>query len=237
MSRRCAACSIPSVPAATVAGLDLVRDAAGELLVLEDNLRMPSGATYALAVREAVAPELGAAHCAAASSSGYASLLGAAIAAAAPADVAEPAAAILSDGAESGTYYEHRRFSRELAIPIVTPRQLELSRGRLYRRQGRRREQVQVVYRRTDEDRLRGPDGALTALSGELLLPALRAGSLSVCQRLRHRPGRRQADLPSTWSRDGALLPRRGAAAAVRASYDLSTRHARKRRSAASTNW
>ena len=29
--------------AATVAGLDLIRDAGGEMLVLEDNLRMPSG--------------------------------------------------------------------------------------------------------------------------------------------------------------------------------------------------
>ena len=50
----------PGVPPATVAGMDLIRDADGELLVLEDNLRMPSGATYAIAVREAVGPELGA---------------------------------------------------------------------------------------------------------------------------------------------------------------------------------
>ena len=48
----------PGVPPATVAGLDLVRDADGELLVLEDNLRMPSGASYARAVREAVEPAL-----------------------------------------------------------------------------------------------------------------------------------------------------------------------------------
>ena len=39
----------PSVPPATVAGLDLVRGRDGELLVLEDNLRMPSGAAYAAA--------------------------------------------------------------------------------------------------------------------------------------------------------------------------------------------
>ena len=49
----------PGVPPATVAGMDLIRDADGELLVLEDNLRMPSGATYAIAVREAVGPALG----------------------------------------------------------------------------------------------------------------------------------------------------------------------------------
>jgi uncharacterized circularly permuted ATP-grasp superfamily protein len=166
----------PGVPAATVAGLDLVRDAGGEILVLEDNLRMPSGATYALAVREAVAPEIGAAT-AARELGGYTGLLGEAIAAAAPAGVDEPAAAILSDGAESGAYYEHRRFAAELGIPIVTPRRLELSRGRIYRRRGRRRERLDVLYRRTDEDRLSTPDGALTGL-GELLLPALEAGRL-----------------------------------------------------------
>jgi carboxylate-amine ligase len=37
----------PGQPAAAVAGFDLVRDASGALLVLEDNLRMPSGAAYA----------------------------------------------------------------------------------------------------------------------------------------------------------------------------------------------
>src|SRR5215218_1823514 len=38
-------------PPATVAGLDLIRDEEGGFRVLEDNLRMPSGACYAFAVR------------------------------------------------------------------------------------------------------------------------------------------------------------------------------------------
>src|SRR6185312_16094349 len=99
----------PAVPPATVAGMDLIRDAAGELLVLEDNLRMPSGATYAIAVREAVEPELGAAAPAGLRAPhGYVARHGEAIAAAAPAaHAAEPAAAILSDGSGSGAYYEH----------------------------------------------------------------------------------------------------------------------------------
>src|ERR1700753_4109292 len=50
----------PGVPPATVAGMDLIRDAEGELLVLEDNLRMPSGAPYPIAVCEARGPGLGA---------------------------------------------------------------------------------------------------------------------------------------------------------------------------------
>jgi uncharacterized circularly permuted ATP-grasp superfamily protein len=164
------------VPPATVAGLDLVRGADGALLVLEDNLRMPSGASYAAAVREAVEPLLGAALRPRALD-GYAGKLGAAIRAAAPDGRDDPAAAIVSDGPESGAWYEHRRLGRELGIPVVVPDELEVERGRLFARHSRHRRQLDVLYRRLDEDRLSTPEGALTDL-GELLLPALKSGRL-----------------------------------------------------------
>jgi uncharacterized circularly permuted ATP-grasp superfamily protein len=166
----------PEVPAATVAGLDLIRGDDGVLLVLEDNLRMPSGSSYALAVREAVEPALGAT-LAPRRLDGYVPALGAAIRAAAPADRGDPAAAILSDGPDSGAFYEHRRLGRELGMPVITPDQLEVNRGRLYSRQGRDRHQIDVIYRRLDEDRLSAADGSLTDL-GELLMPALESGRL-----------------------------------------------------------
>jgi uncharacterized circularly permuted ATP-grasp superfamily protein len=166
----------PGQPAATVAGLDLIRDADGSMLVLEDNLRMPSGATYAIALREAVAPALDAGS-RPRPLDGYVEALGAAIRAAAPDDRGDPAAAILSDGPESGAWYEHRRLGRELGVPVVQPRQLEVERGRLFARESHGRRQVDVVYRRLDEDRLSTADGALTDL-GELLLPALESGRL-----------------------------------------------------------
>lgn len=169
----------PAVPPATVAGMDLIRDVDGELLVLEDNLRMPSGAAYAIAVREAVAPELGpAATKGLRPLDGYVKRLGEAIRAAAPAaHAAEPVAAILSDGPGSGTYYEQERLGRELALPIVTPAQLTQARGRLHAHLGRERLQLDVVYRRLDEDRLTDRGGALTPL-GTLLAPALESGRL-----------------------------------------------------------
>jgi uncharacterized circularly permuted ATP-grasp superfamily protein len=166
----------PAVPPATVAGLDLIRDERGELRVLEDNLRMPSGASYSLAVREAVEPEIGAA-AGPRALAGYVEALGAAIRAAAPDGLADPAAAILSDGAESGAWYEHCRLGEELGIPVVVPHQLEVRKGRLYYRRSRERVGLDVVYRRLDEDRLSNADGTLTAL-GELLLPALESGKL-----------------------------------------------------------
>ncbi|MBK5221015.1 MAG: circularly permuted type 2 ATP-grasp protein [Thermoleophilia bacterium] len=167
----------PAVPAATVAGLDLIRDEEGKLLVLEDNLRTPSGATYAIAVREAVEPELGTST-APLPLDGYVAMLGEAIRAAAPDASTEASAAILSDGPESGAWYEHCRLGRELGIPVVQPRQLEVERGRLYARSSsRQRSQLNVIYRRTDEDRLSTTEGELTAL-GELLLPALESDRL-----------------------------------------------------------
>jgi uncharacterized circularly permuted ATP-grasp superfamily protein len=166
----------PSVPPATVAGMDLIRDSDGKLMVLEDNLRMPSGATYAIAVREAVGPELeGEATARLRRPDGYVGRLGEAIRAAAPAGRSEPVAAILSDGPESGAYYEHERLARELSLEVVTPSQLSTDRGRLHARIGRERLQLDVVYRRLDEDRLTDKGGALTAL-GELLAPALESG-------------------------------------------------------------
>ncbi len=167
----------PAVPPATVAGLDLVRGADGELRVLEDNLRMPSGSTYAMAAREAVAPAIEA-RTEPLPQGDFAGPLGDAIRAAAPDARGDPSAAILSDGpAAAGAYYEHRRLGREIGVPVVEPGQLELGKGRLFARQGRERRQLDVLYRRTDEDRLSTADGGLTPL-GELLQPALAAGRL-----------------------------------------------------------
>ncbi len=167
----------PTVPPATVAGMDLIRDADGQLLVLEDNLRMPSGATYAIAVREAVGPEFGPdATAGLRRPDGDGEPLGEAIRAAAPAQHAdEPVAAILSDGPESGAYYEHERLGRELSLPVVTPAQLSQARGRLHAHLGRERVQLDVLYRRLDEDRLTDPGGGLTEL-GKLIGPALESG-------------------------------------------------------------
>jgi carboxylate-amine ligase len=166
----------PEVPPATVAGLDLVRDEEGVLRVLEDNLRMPSGAAYAIAVREVIESVIDT-PLRPLDINDYGELLGAAVRAAAPADRDEPRAAILSDGPGSGAWYEQQRFGREIGMQVVTLDQLETSRGRLFARRGREREQVDVIYRRLDEDRLSGPDGSPTPL-GELLLPALRSGRL-----------------------------------------------------------
>ena len=166
----------PAVPPATVAGLDLVRGGDGEFRVLEDNLRMPSGAAYALAVRGIVESEIGTSP-RPRSLAGYLDRLGEAIRAAAPPGRDEPLAIVLTDGPESSAWYEHDRVGRELGMPIVRPDHLETSRGRLFARISGQRRQVDVVYRRQDTDHLVDLGGRLTEL-GALLLPALRSGRM-----------------------------------------------------------
>jgi carboxylate-amine ligase len=83
---------------------------------------------------------------------------------------------LLTNGPENGAWYEHERLAGLADLEIVHPGELRLVEGRVRTPDARA---VDVVYRRTDEDRFVGPDGALTAL-GKLLLPPLRDGAVGV---------------------------------------------------------
>lgn len=164
-------------PAGWVAGLDLVGTDAGALMVLEDNMRTPSGIAYALAARAAVdenAPvspppnrldPLDALP-----------LLAGALRASAPAGAERPNVVLLSDGPANSAWYEHRTLAAALDVPLVRPGDLRRDGDRLYAGGER---PVDVVYRRTDEDRLRADHGEPTWLAELLLGPAL-AGTLAV---------------------------------------------------------
>ena len=166
---------------APIAGLDLVRAPDGRFRVLEDNLRTPSGFAYAMAAREAVDAHLPVSPPAARRGLEEAvDALAGVIIAADPRQSGNPVAAMLSDGPENTAWYEHRRLAGLLGLPIVTPAQLTVRKGRLVAtlEDGRERG-LDVVYRRSDEDRLRAPDGRATWLA-ELLLDPVRSGSLGV---------------------------------------------------------
>jgi uncharacterized circularly permuted ATP-grasp superfamily protein len=166
---------------APVVGFDVVRGADGKLRVLEDNLRTPSGFTYALAARRLVdAHRPRAALLPRAEIEGCFDQLGEALRAAAPDGHGDPSVVLLSDGPENSAWYEHVTIARRLAIPIVGARDLRPRDGRLHvvLPSGRLRE-VQVVYRRTDEDRLSDERGRPTWIADALLEP-VRHGTLAV---------------------------------------------------------
>ena len=163
-----------------VAGLDVVRDADGVLRVLEDNVRTPSGLAYAVAARELVGRALPEELAIAPRPLDRPfSLLAETLSACAPRGQVEPTVVLLSDGPSNSAWWEHERIARELAIPLVTVADLEPSEGRLHALVDGRRVPVDVVYRRTDEDRLTDAHGALTEVGAALFEP-LRAGTL-VC--------------------------------------------------------
>ena len=162
---------------AGILGLDVVRDRDGEFVVLEDNLRTPSGYAYAAAARAAVAtilprgPGLAAPH---PLDGQLTELLRGAMLAAAPPGCDEPSVVVLTDGPGNVAFYEHRQAADRLGAPLVTVDDLESRHGCLRLRAGTgRTARVDVVYRRTDEDRLRDDDGSLTRVGAALLEPWL----------------------------------------------------------------
>jgi uncharacterized circularly permuted ATP-grasp superfamily protein len=168
-------------PEGFLAGLDLVRGSDGTLRVLEDNTRTPSGLAYAIAARRAVDAELGMAPPAGRLDveEGCA-LIHDALVAAAPEGVRDPHVVMLSDGPGNYAWFEHRALADAIGIPLVTPDDLLVRGGRLHAlMDGPGTRVVDVLYRRTDEDRLRDDAGRSTWIADLLLAPA-RRGVLSV---------------------------------------------------------
>lgn len=162
-----------------VAGIDLVRGADGRLRVLEDNLRTPSGLTYASAARSAADRYLpGGVPVGRRSLDGGYDSLAASLRSAAPDGRGDPSIVLLTDGPANSAWYEHCALARRLDIPLVTPGDLYAGAGKLRAFVGHASREVEVVYRRTDEDRLRDAAGRTTWIA-ELLLDHCRAGTVS----------------------------------------------------------
>ena len=149
---------IPHARPIVVAGLDIVRDEAGEFLVLEDNVRTPSGIAYAVAARASLDALLPVPD-ARVGIDGIYDVLGQALRDAAPAHIDEPRVVVLTDGPANVAFYEHRRIAERLGLPLVTPDELDL-------------DEVDVVYRRTNADRCEDP-------VGRLLLEPCRSGAVT----------------------------------------------------------
>ena len=80
---------------------------------------------------------------------------------------------LLSDGQLNSAFYEHATIAAYLGLPLVLADQLSVRRGRLYARLPDGERAVDVVYRRTDEDRLTDERGEPTAIAQLLLEPVL----------------------------------------------------------------
>jgi len=145
-----------------IAGLDVVRDDAGEWLVLEDNLRTPSGIGYWPAARQATLRRL---DVPAQARPRPIDGLGAALRRV----FGDGHVVVLTDGHGNSAYWGQKWIAEHLGIPLVEPDDLEVNGDRL-RHAGI---DVDAVYRRTNADRIDTGVGAL-------LHPVLCAGRLKL---------------------------------------------------------
>ncbi len=137
-----------------VTGTDLVRDKDGQIYVLEDNLRCPSGVSYVLenrTVMKRTFPEVFE------SSStrpiaDYPSRLLQMLRYVAPQNVADPSIAVLTPGMYNSAYFEHSFLAQQMGVELVEGRDLVVDGGLVKMRTTRGLERVDVLYRRIDDD-------------------------------------------------------------------------------------
>ncbi len=169
---------------AHIAGIDLVRTGARDFWVLEDNVRTPSGVSYMLENREAMirlCPELFRSFRVAAVDS-YPDMLHETLRSVAPAHRQHnPVCVILTPGQHNSAYYEHSFLADNIGIELVEAADLVVQDDRLWMRTITGLLQVDVIYRRVDDDYLDPeafrPDSML-GVPG--LMRAYRAGNVTI---------------------------------------------------------
>jgi len=139
---------------AHICGTDLIRDDDGNYLVLEDNARCPSGASYLLENREimkrafpqtfggmSVRPV-----------EAYPDLLLRTLEYLSPRKSQKPVCVLLTPGVYNSAYFEHTFLARQMGIEIVEGQDLITIDSCIYMRTTRGLVQVDVIYRRLDDD-------------------------------------------------------------------------------------
>jgi uncharacterized circularly permuted ATP-grasp superfamily protein len=146
--------SVPLDAYVNVCGTDIVRREDGELVVLEDNLRVPSGVSYMLANREVVKrafPDLYRAAQVRPIEHYAQELLHTLKSLAAPYRD-EPRIALLTPGIFNSAYYEHAFLARAMGVELVEGRDLLVHDNVVFMRTTSGLRRVDVIYRRIDDD-------------------------------------------------------------------------------------
>jgi uncharacterized circularly permuted ATP-grasp superfamily protein len=137
-----------------VTGTDLVRHKDGQIYVLEDNLRCPSGVSYVLENRELMKRVLPEAFQGTpiAPVEDYPERLLDTLLQTSPADVYAPTAVLLTPGVYNSAYFEHSFLAQQMGIELVTGPDLFVEGGYVKMRTTKGPQRVDVIYRRIDDD-------------------------------------------------------------------------------------
>ena len=173
---------VPHGAHCNIAGIDVVRAADGRYRVLEDNLRNPSGISYVVENRAAMAKA-----CSwlfydhpVEPTDQYGQMLRSTLESMAPGGRDDPLVVVLTPGIFNAAYFEHAFLARSMGVELVEGRDLVVDDHTVYARTIEGLTAVDVIYRRIDDDFLDPvafrPDSTL-GVPG--LLGALRAGGLA----------------------------------------------------------
>lgn len=166
-----------------VCGSDLIRDGDGNYLVLEDNARCPSGVSYLLENRQAMKrafpnffPKAGVRPV-----ENYSEELLNTLKYISPIPKDNSVCVLLTPGHYNSAYFEHSFLARQMGIEIVQGNDLVVRDFKVYMRTTQGLQQVDVIYRRIDDDFLDPsvfrPDSML-GVPG--LVNAIRAGNVNI---------------------------------------------------------
>jgi uncharacterized circularly permuted ATP-grasp superfamily protein len=172
---------------AHIAGIDIVRASLpghdAIYYVLEDNLRVPSGVSYMLENRRMMMrlfPELFGRY-KVRPVEHYPDLLLDTLRQASTAGTLEPTVVVLTPGAHNSAYFEHAFLAQQMGVELVEGKDLYVHDETVFMRTTRGPQQVDVIYRRIDDDFL-DPLAfrADSALGIPGLLSVIRAGRVTL---------------------------------------------------------
>src|SRR5258708_35464932 len=177
-----------------ITGTDLVRHSDGNIYVLEDNLRVPSGVSWVLEERELMKGTFRQVF------EGWrvrrvddypSNLLDMLESIAAPGTADKPTVGLLTPGMYNSAYFEHSFLAQQMGIQLVEGRDLAVQDDTVWMRTTKGLRKVDVIYRRIDDDfmdPLAFREDSLLGVPG--LLDAYRAGKVA----LANAPGNGVAD-------------------------------------------
>ncbi|NMG40075.1 circularly permuted type 2 ATP-grasp protein [Chelativorans sp. ZYF759] len=167
-----------------IIGVDIVRTGENDFYVLEDNARTPSGVSYMIENRETMMqlfPELFQ-RIKVLPVENYPQLLRRSLAAVAPRGSEKPPTiAVLTPGSFNSAYFEHAFLADQMGVELVEGHDLRVVDGHVAMRTTEGYKQIDVLYRRVDDDFLDPltfrPDSTL-GVAG--IMDVYRAGNITI---------------------------------------------------------
>ena len=164
-----------------ISGVDLIRNSDGEFYVLEDNLRTPSGVSYMLENREiskrlfpGILPKSNVRGVSNYPNMLYKKLKELSI-------KPNPNIVLLTPGIYNSAYYEHTTLARLMGIELVEGSDLVVKNHSVYMKTTNGLKQVDVIYRRVDDDFLDPLEfNAKSVLGVAGIMAAYRKGNVNI---------------------------------------------------------